>query len=489
MIAPLFLELRALEPRVPVGAGIVLEISHRVSKELEMETVELNRDRTRIRVESLGDDGRAFELSGTDHIRERRLHPLAGVGRLFVAPPGAEWTSQLNLLDYASPFAAGSYRFSLVYRYGDAEGDTVATNEVSIEVYPAPAADPSWRWFTSASPGDEFCMVSSVEDGDRTRWLLQNASTRTLALPEYAIAIEVPDSSAHGVPLIAQLNDPSGLHAGVRLVAAEDGDLCLYRADLTGLVGPALRVSTELRRDEPMLLANPPLHRKDESVCGVAIGTPDEGKSGGKSTGKRAASVVLFTGAGARTLPVLTLPRPAGDIAVATWSGDDSLSGSWLWYVSDDGTEIVRVELEGGAEAITRVDGRVLAMNEQQSMGEGRVQALVHTRLVLRVLEWNLTSPQAEPVEVALHDLLEPGIEPPFLPGTRVAPYYESAAILARTAGGSYLLLPGSTSQLPEDQHGARIAGLVSSPRSLHLLRHSATHGWTWISLDGILKR
>jgi len=46
--APLTLRLAARKPRIVVGEGIVLDVAHEVRAELEMETVDLNRDRTEV---------------------------------------------------------------------------------------------------------------------------------------------------------------------------------------------------------------------------------------------------------------------------------------------------------------------------------------------------------------------------------------------------------------------------------------------------------
>ena len=55
MAAPLALELRARKPVTVAGEGIVLDLDHQIFADLQMETVELNETRTKIRVTRLSD--------------------------------------------------------------------------------------------------------------------------------------------------------------------------------------------------------------------------------------------------------------------------------------------------------------------------------------------------------------------------------------------------------------------------------------------------
>src|ERR1041385_5218505 len=98
MSDPLQVRLSAPKQRFTVGEGVVLDLAIRVDVDLEMETVELNRSRTRIVVSPIASNQPAIELTGQDHITRFSVHPLAQVGIQFQAPAGSEWTVQLELL-------------------------------------------------------------------------------------------------------------------------------------------------------------------------------------------------------------------------------------------------------------------------------------------------------------------------------------------------------------------------------------------------------
>src|SRR5579871_4947744 len=107
MAAPIELRLSSRKPRTIAGEGITLDIAHQVLADLDMETVELNRNRTSIRIVSLSGDSPVLTLTGANHIALHRVHPFSQIGRAFHAPAGSAWISELALLNYTQPLPAG----------------------------------------------------------------------------------------------------------------------------------------------------------------------------------------------------------------------------------------------------------------------------------------------------------------------------------------------------------------------------------------------
>ena len=135
---PLALRLEPMAAIVQAGNDVVLRLHVDVRRRLDMEMVELNLHRTRIRVESLDSTLPPREFTGQDYVqRERAAGRWGGprmVGREFVAEAGDRWDTELNLSAYAGRLAAGRYRIGLTYRWGDAKPQVVAANSVEVIV-------------------------------------------------------------------------------------------------------------------------------------------------------------------------------------------------------------------------------------------------------------------------------------------------------------------------------------------------------------------
>src|SRR4051794_32069897 len=128
MMAPLTLSITARKPAYLAGEGILLDIEHAVAVALDMETVELNRNRTSVVITKVDSPDRVEILTGVDHAALHRIPMLQAIGSSFHAPAGSAFSSYLELAAYGRALPAGRYRIALHYRYGETAEETVETN-------------------------------------------------------------------------------------------------------------------------------------------------------------------------------------------------------------------------------------------------------------------------------------------------------------------------------------------------------------------------
>src|SRR5262245_56634749 len=115
--APLVLKLSLHKGRFLVGEAVGIDVVVESIADVEMETVELNANRTEIRITD--GNGQTRVLTGQDYAN-LHIHPqLQDIGRRFRVTSGKPFNSMLDLFLYTRPLAPGHYRVEISYRYGD----------------------------------------------------------------------------------------------------------------------------------------------------------------------------------------------------------------------------------------------------------------------------------------------------------------------------------------------------------------------------------
>jgi hypothetical protein len=371
MAAPLELTLTAKKARVLVGEGIVLQVGHKVHADLELETVELNRNRTELTV--TGPAG-TITLTGADHIALHQLHPLKEVGRRFRAPAGSAWTSELELFRYTRPLAAGRYRFSLTYRYGE---ESAATNETEVEIAPARLLANRFRWFGESAARGQLASVWTTLDGETTRWFFQTVSAKDPGVVVRAADLEMGNVSRELKPSIAHLNDIASFHFE-RYVMWVDGErLGWIQAADTGRISEPAFIEHEL--GEGAVLADPPLQKVAGGFAAVVAGR-----------GSYALIDVDDKGSASKRI----VP---GEAAAVAWTESEEAE---TFALSADRGALLRANL-GGEVALP---GEAAALAIDQWMGRGKAFAVARDESVFEVIGWDLADPALEPERLSSYD-------------------------------------------------------------------------------------
>jgi hypothetical protein len=248
--APLSLHVTARKAKVVVGEGISLELEQKVTADLEMETIELNRDRTTVTV-----DGRA--LSGKDYIDLHRVQGLTRIGRAFHAKAGSAWKSRLNLFDYTRPLAAGTHRITVAYRWG---AGTVTANPVDVEIAPAQLTAVRFRW-----SGNYEELASIWTAGGH--WFYQVAEPFDPTVVKTSVDLGALPATAHSVPVLARLNDIPANHYERIALWTGGAKLCRQEVSIEGLAGHAVCEETGLPGG--IQLADPPLQLREGGFAAV----------------------------------------------------------------------------------------------------------------------------------------------------------------------------------------------------------------------------
>ncbi len=132
MAEPISISLVCNRPTFVAGQEPPIVLQIQANANIQLESVELNRNRTTIRIAPAV--GEPFTLTGQDYVAQQQQHPLKEVGAAFTAVAGDNWSTSLSLLLYRPPLPAGDYTLSLAYQYGATAAETVVTNSVSFSV-------------------------------------------------------------------------------------------------------------------------------------------------------------------------------------------------------------------------------------------------------------------------------------------------------------------------------------------------------------------
>lgn len=438
MNAPLEIRIAAKKNRTLVGEGITLTISQRVTAALKMETVELNRSRTTIRIQPLQGDLGTVTLSGADHLTLHRIHPLTQVGIAFDAPAGSAWNSDLNLLEYCRPLPVGRYKIAVSYRYGDSYAESIACNPVEVEVAPATLLSNELRWFGESSARDVLGSLWTALEGDRPVWFFQTCNKKdpSAVLTSVDLTIDSPPRDAK--PCLAHLNDIASMHFERYAVWIDGERLCWAAVADTGRIAPQASAVHGLGSGAE--LADPPLQRR----------------SGGFS------AVVQSVQSGA------VLIRVSADGSTEIQACQPAAGRLVAWSEADEPIALGPIEFDGG---------RVVATVLDQWLGAGHLLVAMEAEHGIEIARrgFDAATSQLENDVVNL-DRLPVG----FLRGEPL-----DASSLANSGGLALLFASDSGwSVLTKDRNfraaarGGSIPKLIGAPSGLFLMEHSTERGF-----------
>jgi hypothetical protein len=456
--AQLTIRAEAAKPRTVAGESIVIHLRQKVSAALEMEPVELNRDRTRVRIVPAG-GGAPKEFSGEDYVRlhgERGAEP-ADLGQSFHAAAGEAWSSDLDLLQYSRPLAAGRYRVEISYRYGTAADAVARANPVEVEVAAAKLLTAAYRWFGAPSRRTGLGSIWTVQDGNRVRWFLQTATARdpgaVLSATEFAVTAAAPPSP----PRLAHLNDIAAAHYDRFAVWLAAGRLCWQPVHAGGLGTNPVCVDHGLAADHARL-ADPPLERRAGGL-GVVL-------TGRNAAGQSVAAVLDIAADGKVRQRVVALGS-APESAVVAWSNGPEETAAALYSVSAKG--MVRTDLANGREQVL-LAGAGEAVAIDQWIGAGAAYGVVDEAGARRIVTVDLeTGNTSKATSVPGANLVQ---------AVAVTSNPRALAMLYHDRG-KWLIVTGQISVAPAmagDESG--VPQLVASPGGLFLIGHAAGRGF-----------
>ena len=451
--APLSLKLVARKGRVAVGEGIVIDIHQRVAADLDLESVELNRDRTRVTIRRLDVGARdphaqPLSLTGADAIKLHRRSPLQGVGSKGRARAGSAWTSALELLQYTRPLAAGRYRIGLSYRLGDGPAAAVIdAGTVDVEVVPAALASAAFHWFGGATPRDQLGALWTADVDGRRRWYYEVASAHDPTVVDTSVDLEIAGTHPLGAPLLAHLGGIAATHYERRVAWVDAAGLGWLRVHAGGRAGGPMFLSHGLGARPAPRLVDPPLQTEDDALRAVVVGAGPGGRptasvAWAPPNGTPAAPKLWPLGATWPTaLAVWWGPTPSGPAAsgggatAALYRAEPSASGG---TAGDGGgrTRIVRTDLATGADKVLfDTADRVVALVVDEWSGLARLTAVLRGPESLTVMGWDLLAgSDPRPERLFSHDLRS--YHPPLADPATVATLDAgrgAAALFART--------------------------------------------------------
>ncbi|HEY3840183.1 MAG TPA: hypothetical protein VGL72_26605 [Bryobacteraceae bacterium] len=383
MAAPIELRLSSKKPRTIAGEGITLNIAHRVLAELDMETVELNRNRTTIRVVPLVASENALILTGADHIALHRVHPFSQIGRAFHAPAGSAWTSELALLNYTQPLPAGRYQIELSYRYADTPEETVAANPIEIEVLSATLLTCEYRWFGGGTPRDQLACIWTAQAGQQISWIFQTASRRDPGAILTALDLELADPPL-AQPRLAHLNDIADFHYERHLIWIEEQRLGYLKVSDEKRLSETQYVNHGLK--SPLLL-EPPLQFRGGGIGAVVAAT---------ASGATRLVLIVVDGQGhANSRVISTVPALRG-LPVVIWNDRGDEAAGNVYSLVEDRRYVMQVEISTGSARMLAAPGEIYLLAADQWLDRGTVMAMSGGQEALQIVGWENTGHEAD---------------------------------------------------------------------------------------------
>jgi hypothetical protein len=460
---PLTLRAKVEKPRTLVGETIRIYIEVAVSAALDMESVELNRDRTRVRVTPLS-GGSARVFSGADYIRLHRFSGLIGIADRFHAAAGIAWTTQLDLQQYRRPLPAGRYRVEISYRYGETPETVARGNPVEVEVAPAQLLSAEYRWFGAPQARSELGSVWTARDGARVRWFFQTASpfdpTVVLSATEFA-ATAAPPASA---PRLAHLNDSAAMHYDRIAVWLALDRLCWQPVHAAGLAAQPACFEHGLL-ESSVRMADPPLQRRSGGLSVVLTGR--------SSAGSAVAAIMDIAADGKvhqRTLSLSSVPEQA----VVAWSPVADEHATSVYTVNRD--RLARTDLATGEQqALFEGPGESDGFAIGQWLGLGTVFGIVREARSVRIIAIDLQSGERLPAATVIDQI------PLATKLVQAAPFGGGSrypAVLFRDQDKWLIVTDRDRSTVVVDGDESGAARLVASPGGLFLIGHAAGRGF-----------
>ncbi len=369
---PLTLRARPDKRQTLAGESILIQIDQAVSSDLDMETVERNRNRTRIAIVPLANPSARRVFTGGDYAQLHGVEGIVQLGDAFRAPAGRKWTTELNLLDYTRPLAPGRYRIEISYRYGNQEKDTVRTNPVEIEVLAVHVESAAFRRFGFNS-GEVLRGLWSATGPDGSRhWLYQESASNDPGVVSYAVDVGADlGAAAH----LAQLNDIPAMQFTNYAVWTAGPRVCWLAVNREGRSGNPACADTGLAGGAA--LADPALQERQGGFRAVATGKTADGKS--------MASVVSVTADGKAVHRMIAIPEWPVSACVG-WMGDGE--SPMLFYAAQG--YIALVDLATNAVKRLGAASGEVQLAVDQWMGNGRYWAFAVGSNSLEARSWSL---------------------------------------------------------------------------------------------------
>ncbi len=394
---PLELTLRAPKPQFIAGEGVTLSLEQRAHADLELESVDLNQSRTTIELTMTGPDGHSTRrsLSGADHCALHHVSTFQGLGQRFSVSAGDRWESTLELLSFSRPLSVGHYRVELTYRYGDEPDQQVRSNAVSFEVVPSTVDAVGFRWFGTSDPRDEHVALWSTSTGQSPGWWLHRATGFDPGVLRTSAAMG-PEPARPEPPSIAHLNDITHMHFSRWLCWLDGSALAAQSVQPHGRIGTPQASPHGL---SDAVLADPPLHRRDEGLTAVIVGRDAAGPQ----------ARVVHAGPNAAPERAHPLPTPPPEHALVAWAAsEDPPAGALCWIDQNASAWSVHaLDIESGAsQVLHRSDEPIIELLVDQWLGTGRLLAIGRRGTRLELTTWTLEALAAGPERSEL--LIEP---------------------------------------------------------------------------------
>ena len=396
---PLTLTLAMQKPRLSVGEGITIGISHQVHSNLEMETVELNANRTEIHIT----DGAGTQrtLTGRDYADLHRHPTLQEIGRTFQARSGDAWNTMLELFLYTKPLPPGDYRVDISYRYGGTQEESVRSNAVEFEVSATDAVGKNYRWFGGGRPRQELASLWARQDGDKFRWFYEVADAHDPDSVRTSTDLDLCLPSTT-IPELSHLNDIPAYHFDRYAVWAEPERVGWVRVQPYGRLSEPMFAPHELSALSAVRIVSPPLQLREEGFRVLLVGNNAEGSP--------AVSLVEVGEGKSSRHRIISLASRLPDHIVAGWGADEELISGALYRIdsprSPGTSHVVRTDLRtGNHREIYDTVGVMAALVIDQWMGQGHVFAAIRHEQLIEVKAWDLENEDSQPETVASHDL------------------------------------------------------------------------------------
>ncbi|HWC98332.1 MAG TPA: hypothetical protein VG456_16350 [Candidatus Sulfopaludibacter sp.] len=469
MDTPLEIRLSAPKQTYLAGEGIVLGVEQKVFSELEMEDIDLNRDRTHIYLEELSaEPPRLTVLTGSDYLKLHHQSPFLLPGQPFDAPAGSEWTNPLRLLRFTYPLAAGAYRVSLTYQYGGEEDQVVQTNPVEFEIVAAQLATVRDRWFAGGQPRYHFGSLWTTIDG---HWLYQLANNMDLRALTDSVDLNMPPVDFIEPPRLAHLEDISETQFDRWAVWTEAGRLAWVKLAYVGRTSEVVAVAHGLADDPPPLLAEPPMQASSGGFSAVLVGSDPAGQV--------TASLIGFDGTGNIDQRPVHIVRKPPAFAVMAWLAGADFAAAVLFTAAESGVHIVRTPL-GDPEryAILELPGAITALVANQFNGVGQVLAATVRDDALRVVAWDAAATGGKGAVRSYYDLR---VLPPAADQVMDAVALDGGrdlALLLPGEGNWIVLAESRVFRVPKVAGAEGGPRLAAGPKGLFLVEHVPALGF-----------
>jgi hypothetical protein len=458
--APISLQASARKARTLVGESILIELRQTLRADLDLESVELNRDRTSIAVTPLGGPGGGRILSGKDYIALHHAPPLSGIGRAFRGKAGAAWTSQLNLFDYTRPPPSGRYRIAVSYRYGDSPSSVARANEIEIEVIPAKLLTAHFRWFGGSDARGELAALWAAEDLGKPHWFYQVSHKLDPSAVVSAADVGSAVIPAQAAPTLAHLNDIAGNQYERVAVWTDGARLCWLKIADSGSLGSSSCTDAGLNPRREVRLADPPLQLRGGGLAAVLTGEDPSGHP--------AASFLRVSPEGKTGNRLIPIGAAAAEGASVVWAeSEDPVQAALYQFVHvAAGSKVLRTDLASGRqEVLFETPNQVVLVVADQWLGRATVYVLVRRGDAAEIHSWNPASQNS--VEFPFPTAWKPVEAVPLANG-------RGLALLGRTPEGWAVVTRRErwtgTSSSP--------LHLIASPGGLFLIQHDTDRGF-----------